>query len=90
MQDRQREGGGLAGAGLGDADDVAAGENDRNGLRLDRRRRVVFLFGQRAQDGLGEAEVIKSGQCKIFLWFETALPRCNAAVRVAGGVRHPA
>jgi len=30
MEDRQREGGGLAGAGLGDADDVAAGENDRN------------------------------------------------------------
>ena len=89
MKDRQREGGGLAGAGLRDADDVAARQDDRNGLRLDRRRRVVFLFGQRTQDGFGEAEVVKCGQCKIFLWFETALPR-NAAVRVADGVRHPA
>ena len=30
---RQHEGGGLAGAGLGDAEDVAAGHGDRNGLR---------------------------------------------------------
>ena len=35
-QDRQREGRGLAGAGLGDAQNVAAGELRRNGLDLDR------------------------------------------------------
>ena len=37
-QDRQREGRGLAGAGLGDAQNVAAGELRRNGLGLDRLR----------------------------------------------------
>ncbi len=36
MQDRQREGGGLAGAGLRDADDVASAECDGDGLGLDR------------------------------------------------------
>jgi len=35
MQDRKREGCGLAGAGLGDADDVTAGECEGNGLGLD-------------------------------------------------------
>ena len=37
-QHRQREGRGLAGAGLGDAEDVAACQHVRDGLRLDRRR----------------------------------------------------
>ena len=44
LQDRQREAGGLAGAGLGAAHDVVAGENDGNGLRLDRRGRGVAGF----------------------------------------------
>ena len=34
----KREGGRLAGAGLGDAEDVAAREDVRDGLRLNRRR----------------------------------------------------
>ena len=34
-QHRQHEAGGLAGAGLGDAEHVAAGHGDRNGLHLD-------------------------------------------------------
>jgi hypothetical protein len=34
----QSEGGGLAGAGLGAADDVLAAENERNGAELDGRR----------------------------------------------------
>ena len=38
LQDRQREGGRLAGAGLGDAAEVAAGEHVGDRLRLDRRR----------------------------------------------------
>ncbi len=34
MQDRKREGRGLAGAGLRDADDVSSGQRDGNGLSL--------------------------------------------------------
>ena len=44
MQDRQQEGGGLAGAGLGGGDQVAAGEDGGDGLGLDGRRlRVTHL-----------------------------------------------
>ena len=45
MEDWQREGRGLAGAGLRNADDIAAREGCRNGLGLDRRGGFVFLFG---------------------------------------------
>ena len=38
MEDGKREGGGLAGAGLGDADQVAPGHQYGNCLRLDGRR----------------------------------------------------
>ena len=47
VQDRQREGRGLAGAGLGDAEDVAARELRRDRLGLDRRRRVEAGAGER-------------------------------------------
>ena len=36
-EQRQREGGGLAGAGVGEAEDVLAGQGDRNRHRLDGR-----------------------------------------------------
>src|SRR5207302_3989840 len=62
MQDRQREGCGLAGAGLRDPDHVAARKRDRNGLHLDRGRRDVFFFDQRARDRFGQAESLKRGQ----------------------------
>ena len=62
IEDRQREGCGLAGAGLRNADDVAAGEHVRNGLRLDRGGGFVALFDERAGDGLSESEFKKSGQ----------------------------
>ena len=39
LQQWQREAGGLAGARLGAGEDVAAGEDERNGLRLDGRAR---------------------------------------------------
>ena len=45
---RQHEAGGLAGAGLGDADEVAAHQHRRDRLRLDRRRLVVAAVGDRA------------------------------------------
>ena len=56
-QDRQREGGRLAGAGLGEADDVAALEQRRDGLRLDLRRGLVADVGQRLEHLGREAEV---------------------------------
>ncbi len=62
MQDRQGEGGGLAGAGLGDAQQVAAGEHAGDGLRLDRGGRGVAFGGQRLEERLGEAEVGKLSQ----------------------------
>ena len=62
MQDRQREGRGLAGACLGDADDVAAGESEGNGLGLDGRGREIIFFLERTRDWIGEAEILKGGQ----------------------------
>ncbi len=56
LQDGQGEGGGLAGAGLGAAEEVAAGERRRDGLLLDRRGGVVALVAQRAQQGFAQAE----------------------------------
>jgi hypothetical protein len=41
LQERQRETGGLAGAGLGGGHQVATGQHRRNGLRLNRRRGLV-------------------------------------------------
>ena len=58
VQDRQEEGGGLAGAGLGGGDEVAAGEDHGDGLRLHRRRlgvahvaRGLHQRGMQAQFG---------------------------------------
>ena len=67
MQDREREGCGLAGAGLGDADDVAAGDGDWNGLGLDGSGRDVVFFFERTRDWIGKAEILKGGQKGIFL-----------------------
>ena len=53
LQQRQRKGGGLAGAGLGGAHHVTAFQNDRNGLRLDGRHVLVAHFGHSASDGGG-------------------------------------
>ena len=57
LQDRQREGGGLAGAGLRDAEDVAAFQNIGDGLRLDRRRRDIVFSGKRLEKRRVEVEV---------------------------------
>ena len=78
MEDRQREGGGLAGAGLGDADDVAAGQRERDGLGLDGGGGEVVLFLKGTRDGIGEAEVLKGGQ-KVGSFFKTAGARLMAA-----------
>ena len=59
VEDRQRESGGLAGAGLSDADEIAARHQRRNGLRLDRRRLGVTFLGQGGHERRGEAEAVK-------------------------------
>ena len=56
-EDRQRERRGLAGAGLGEAHDVAAGEERRDGRGLDRRRRLVSDVVERLEHRTLEAEV---------------------------------
>ena len=66
LQDRQREGGGFAGAGLGDPDHVAARHDDRDGLYLDRGRNGVFFFGDCSRNRVVEAEAVEGGQIKGF------------------------
>ena len=66
VEDRQREGRRLAGAGLGDADQVAALHQDGNGLRLDRRRLGVAHLGQRGDERRGKAEAVEIFQVMIF------------------------
>ena len=56
-QDRQREGGRLAGAGLREAHHVAALEQRRDGLGLDLRGRLVADVRERLEHLRGEAEV---------------------------------
>lgn len=57
MQDRQREAGGLAGAGLGAGQQVAAVQHGWHRLALDRGRGCIAGFGYRAHDGIGQAEI---------------------------------
>ena len=59
LQDGQREGRRLAGAGLGDAQHVAALEQRRNGACLDRRGGGVLGSVQGTQQRLGQAEIRK-------------------------------
>jgi hypothetical protein len=61
MERRQRERCGLAGAGLGDAQEVTALQQRRNGLLLDRSGVRIALGVERAQERLGEAEIGKLG-----------------------------
>ena len=67
MQDRKREGCGLACAGLRDADDISSGQRDGNGLSLDGGGRDVIFFFKCTRDWIGEAEILKGGQKGIFL-----------------------
>src|SRR5262249_17636433 len=68
IKERERKGGGLAGAGLRDADDVTLREDERDCLDLDRRRSDVELFGERAEDRLCKAEFVKRVQFNVFLY----------------------
>ena len=59
LQDRQREAGGLAGAGLRAGEQVAAIQDGRNGLELNRRGAGVAEFNDGAQQGFGKSEGIE-------------------------------
>ena len=61
-EDRQREGRGLAGAGLGEADDVAALEQRRDRRGLDRRRRLVADVTERVEHTVVETQLVEGGQ----------------------------
>ena len=59
LQQRQREAGGLAGAGLRGAEQVAPGEHDGDGLRLDGGGFGVALLGDSAEQLGRQAEAFK-------------------------------
>ena len=89
IEDRQRKCSGLAGSGLRNADDVALGEQQRDGLVLDRGGGDVFFFSEGAKDRLCEAEIVKRVQFKVFLC-AAGPARTNASGRRTRGSRHPA
>ncbi len=62
MQDRHRECGGLAGAGLRNSDHVAARHDDRYGLFLDRGWGRVFFFCESTRHRIVKMKVVKIGQ----------------------------
>ena len=59
LQDGQREGRGLAGAGLGNAQHVTALQQQRDGAGLDRRGMGIVGRMQGTQQRLGQAEIRK-------------------------------
>jgi hypothetical protein len=59
LQHRQREPGGLAGAGLSGAEEIAACEYYGNGLRLDGGGYGVTLLGDCAEQLGGEPEILE-------------------------------
>src|SRR5260221_8750194 len=65
LQDRQREGGGLAGAGLRARHQVAPGEDQRDRLLLHRRRLLVAEVGHRSAERLDQAKLVKCTQFKV-------------------------
>src|SRR5688572_12514184 len=60
VEDGEAEAGGLAGPGLGAAHDVEAGEDDRNGLLLNRGGGGVAGFGHGPEDFRPQAELRKA------------------------------
>jgi hypothetical protein len=64
LEEGQREAGGLAGAGLGGAQKIFAGENYWNGLRLDRRGCGVALLGNSLEQFGLEPEGVKRANGK--------------------------
>ncbi len=82
VQDGECECGGLAGARLGNSDDVSPGESERHGLCLDGSGDQVVFLGKRASDGRGEAETLKRGQSTTFR-LATAAPAEGTQRRIS-------
>ena len=59
LQHGQREAGGLAGAGLGGAEQIAAREHHGNGLRLDGGGFGIALLGNSAEQLGRQAEILE-------------------------------
>jgi hypothetical protein len=60
MQDGKSESGGLAGSRLGNAEDIAPGKRNRNGLRLNGRGRRIAGSYYRLENLRAEAKFVKS------------------------------
>jgi hypothetical protein len=75
IEDRQRERRRLAGAGLGETNQVAALLHDRQRLDLDRRRLGIALGFKRLEDRRRHAEILKCGHVKT-------LSRSRSAMRL--------
>ena len=73
-QHRKREGGGLSGARLGDAENVASDECVGDGLRLDRCGSDVAGCLDCGQDFLAEAEIF---ECHLWVVPESGSARCR-------------
>ena len=76
---RQDEAGGLAGAGLGDPDQVLAHQHRRDRRALDRSRLVIAAVGDGAEQFVGKAEIGKS-HSKSGRWSEPRLLMAGAAI----------
>ncbi|MNZ66775.1 hypothetical protein D3C78_850060 [compost metagenome] len=89
FDDGQAESGGLAGAGLCEADQVAAFEQQRNGLCLNGSRGRIAKLGNAGHDLFGEAEFAKTGQYNAFRGAKT---NSSGAGLLSGGlgVKNPA
>ena len=79
LDDRQAEGGRLAGAGLGETDQVASLEQQRNRLLLYRRRRFITESGHGRDDLRRQAERLEIGQNKCLF----VAPEAIAGRRIA-------
>jgi hypothetical protein len=78
---RKHEGRGLAGAGLGDSEQVLALEQDRDRLLLDRGRGRIFLQGKRLEDGLRKPEIFKRHGNSLVSCSARAQPERRAQTR---------
>ncbi len=74
VQQGQGEGGRLAGAGLGDAQQVAPREQRRDGLALDGGGGGVAIVGDGAKDGLGQLEAREIGHVLFFFLGQMVAP----------------
>jgi hypothetical protein len=72
VQDRQGKCRRLAGAGLGAAQQIAAGEEMGDRLNLDRRRRGVVLGADGAQQRRAQAEIGEGGHVMVAFWMAGA------------------